>query len=106
MQQGWDGRCYAFFIDYYEKAITESPDFKGWVEASCFYLGSAYQKAGRKEDAVNAFEKCLELGQGIRDSEGFPVNLARERIDWIKQYLVSPPHAWCCLLKPDLVILW
>ena len=72
-------------IDYYEQAVTEYPDLKGWVEASYYYLGSAYQKAGRTEEALEAYQKCLKAGQGIRDPEGFPMKSARERIAEIQQ---------------------
>ena len=71
-------------IEAYEKAVSEYPDLKGWIEATWFYLGRAYMDIGEKEKALNAFEKCLTAGEGVRKPEQFPLKEARECIAEIK----------------------
>jgi hypothetical protein len=71
-------------IEAYEKTVSEYPDLKGWIEATWFYLGRAYMDIGEKEKALDAFEKCLAAGQGVRKPEQFPLKDARECIAKIK----------------------
>ncbi len=71
-------------IKAYEKAVSEYPDLKGWIESTYFYLGRAYMDIGEREKALDAFEKCLAAGQGIRKPEQFPLKEARECIAQIK----------------------
>ena len=81
------GICYDYMeqyekaIEVYEKAIREYPDLKGWIESAYFYLGSAYMQLGRKEKAVQAFQKCLEMGKDVRSPQAFPLKHAREYIE-------------------------
>ncbi|MHC4170599.1 MAG: tetratricopeptide repeat protein, partial [Planctomycetota bacterium] len=71
-------------IKAYEKAVSEYPDLKGWIEATYFYLGRAYMDIGQRQKALDAFEKCLAAGQGVRKPEQFPLKDARECIAEIK----------------------
>jgi tetratricopeptide (TPR) repeat protein len=71
-------------IGTYEKAVSEYPNLKGWIESTYFYLGRAYMDIGQKEKALDAFEKCLAAGQGVRKPDQFPLKDAREYIDKIK----------------------
>ena len=64
-----------------EKATREYPDLKGWSEATLFYLGSQYAQSGRREEALAAFHKCVELCRGVRAPDGFPWKNAREAIE-------------------------
>lgn len=67
-------------VEALEKAVGEYPDLRGFSESTYFYLGVAYAKANRKEEALGAFLKALELSEGVRDPNGFPCAEAR---DWI-----------------------
>jgi len=71
-------------IEAYRKSVTEYPNLKGWIESTWFYLGRAYMDIGQKEKALDAFEKCLDAGQGVRKPEQFPLKDARENIAKIK----------------------
>ena len=71
-------------IEAYEKAVSEYPDHKGWIESTYFYLGRAYMDIGQRETALDAFEKCLAAGQGIRKPDQFPLKDARMCIAKIK----------------------
>jgi tetratricopeptide (TPR) repeat protein len=71
-------------IKAYEKAVSEYPNLKGWIESTYFYLGRAYMDIGEQEKALDAFEKCLAAGQGVRKPEQFPLKEARECIAEIK----------------------
>jgi len=71
-------------IEAYRKAVSEYPNLKGWIESTWFYLGRAYMDIGQKEKALDAFEKCLAAGQGVRKPEQFPLKDARESIAEIK----------------------
>jgi hypothetical protein len=67
-----------------EKAVSEYPQLKGWVEATWFYLGNAYLRTGQQAKALAAFENCLAAGEGVRDPEKFPLKDAREAVAKIK----------------------
>ena len=71
-------------IEAYQKAISEYPHLKGWIDATYFYLGRAYMEQGQKEKALKAFENCLVAGEGVRDPDKFPLKDAREHIAKIK----------------------
>ena len=71
-------------IEAYQRAVNEYSNLKGWIEATWFYLGRAYMDIGQKEKALDAFEKCLAAGQGVRKPEQFPLKDARENIAKIK----------------------
>ena len=63
-----------------EAAVKTYPNLKGLTETTWFYLGGLYQQAGRKDDAVKAYQQCLELAKGVRDENGFPMKAAREQL--------------------------
>jgi tetratricopeptide (TPR) repeat protein len=71
-------------IEAFQKAVSEYPNLKGWIESTWFYLGLAYTDIGQKEKALDAFEKCLAAGQGVRKPDQFPLKDAREYIAKIK----------------------
>ncbi len=71
-------------IEVFQKAIREFPHFKGWIEATWFYLGAEYRQIGQTDKALEAFENCLKAGEGVRDPERFPLKDAREAIAKIK----------------------
>lgn len=71
-------------IESYEKSLTEYPNLKGWTESTYFYLGRAYMKNGQKDKALEAFQNCLITGEGIRESDKFPLKHAREYIKKLK----------------------
>ncbi len=68
-------------IEYFEKAVSEYPNLKGWIESTYFYLGRAYMETGQKGKALEAFKNCLIMGEGIRDPNAFPLKHARESIE-------------------------
>lgn len=68
-------------IEYFEKAVSEYPNLKGWIESTYFYLGRAYTETGQKSKALEAFRSCLTIGEGIRDPNTFPLKHAREYIE-------------------------
>ena len=71
-------------IKAFQKAVSEYPHLKGWIDATYFYLGRAYMDQGQKEKALEAFENCLSAGEGVRDPDKFPLKDARESIDKLK----------------------
>lgn len=71
-------------IEAFQKAISEYPHLKGWIDATYFYLGCAYMDQGQKEKALKAFENCLSAGEGVRDPDKFPLKPARENIEKLK----------------------
>ena len=81
------GICYGAMGEYqkaienFEKAVSEYPDLKGWIESTYFYLGRAYMKIGQKDKALEAFRSCLTMGEGIRDPNTFPLKHARGYIE-------------------------
>jgi hypothetical protein len=91
------GICYDWLgqsekaIEAYQKAVSEYPNLKGWIESTWFYLGCAYMDIGENEKALDAFEKCLAAGQGVRKPDQFPLKDARECIAKIKTAKDSPP---------------
>jgi tetratricopeptide (TPR) repeat protein len=73
-------------IEAYEKAVREYPYRYGWIESVYFYLGSAHERQGQREKALEAYENCLIAGHGVRDPNQFPLSQARGRIEWIKSH--------------------
>ena len=67
-------------VEALEKAVSEYADLGSELGASYFYLGDTYLALGRKQEALAAFRKILELGEGVRDPEGFPLKDARRLI--------------------------
>jgi tetratricopeptide (TPR) repeat protein len=68
-------------ISTFEKTIREYGNMKGWIESTYFYLGCAYMDEGQKDKALAAFQNCIIMGEGIRDSDKFPLKNAREYIE-------------------------
>ncbi|MCC6699438.1 MAG: tetratricopeptide repeat protein [Candidatus Hydrogenedentes bacterium] len=64
-----------------EEAAESYPDKKGWSEAIWFYLADARRRAGRNEDAVKAYGKCVELCKGVREPDRFPY---ADALGWIE----------------------
>lgn len=67
-------------LEFLEKAVREYGDLRGWSESTYFYLGSQYARAGRTDEALEAFRRCIELCRGVRDPDAFPWKHAREAI--------------------------
>ena len=91
---GWEmlymvGQCYGELgqfdkmLDTYLKHISEYSHLPGSDDAH-YCLGLAYQFLGQNEKALEAYEKCLQIGKGIREPDQYPVNYARKRIENIK----------------------
>jgi tetratricopeptide (TPR) repeat protein len=68
-------------IEAFQKAISEYPHLKGWIDVTYFYLGCVYTDQGQKAKALEAFKNCLKLGEGVRDPDKFPLKHAREGIE-------------------------
>jgi len=68
-------------VEYFEKAVREYPNSKGWIESTYFYLGHAYMETGQKSKALEAFRNCLAMGEGIHDPNAFPLKHARGYIE-------------------------
>ena len=98
---GWDmlymvGQCYAELgqfdkmVDTYLKHISEYGHLPGSDDAH-YCLGLAYHILGQNEKALEAYEKCLQIGKGIRGPDQYPVKNARKRIEEIKSEPDSRP---------------
>ena len=76
------GICYGHLgdmqsaIEIYEKSIASFPDSS---PAVYYYLGEAYQRSGRKNEAVAAMKKCIKLCNN-RQSDAFPWANARDAL--------------------------
>ena len=91
---GWDmlymvGMCYPEIgrfdkmVDTFLKHISEYGYLPGSDDAH-YCLGLAYQELGQNKKALEAFEKCLLIGEGICEPDQYPLKNARERIGRIK----------------------
>jgi tetratricopeptide (TPR) repeat protein len=65
-----------------ETAVSKHPDRNGWSESTWFYLGSAYEGAGRTAEALQAYRQSVTLCRGAptRKPDSFPWRDASERI--------------------------
>jgi hypothetical protein len=70
--------------------LGEYPHLKYQLASTYWYLGSAYLETGQKERAVEAFKSCLEVGQGLRDPDKFPMKDARKCIEKHYPNVLSP----------------
>lgn len=66
-------------IEVFLKGIEEYSYLEG-IEVTYFYLGCAYMDIGQKEQAIEAFENCLKLGNEDGDPDNFPLKNARQGI--------------------------
>lgn len=66
-----------------EAFLTEIEEYGhlGGMETTYFYLGCAYLDNGQKEEALEAFENCLKVGEDARGPDKFPLKNAREAIE-------------------------
>jgi len=98
---GWEmlymvGQCYAELgqfdkmVDTYLKHISEYGHLPGSDDAH-YCLGLAYHILGQNEKALEAYEKCLQIGKDIREPDQYPVKNARKRIEEIKSEPDSRP---------------
>jgi hypothetical protein len=82
------GVCYGHLgqnekaIAAFERAIREYPHTD--LAATYFYLGSAYERAERFDDALAAYEQSLQRGERIGRSGVFPGKNAAARIESLK----------------------
>lgn len=100
------GICYGYLADhetaiaFYEKAVTEY-GFKGWSEATYFYLGCAYLDTGQKDKARTAFQNALILGEGVRKPDVFPMKEARQILRRLDEESRSDDGAAPAELSPE-----
>lgn len=80
------GICYDWMgekqkaLESFEYAVDQYPDLKGFSEATYFYLGEAYEQAEQPGKALDAYQKCVALGTGVRNPGAFPLKNASDRI--------------------------
>ena len=70
-------------IEVLRKQLAEYGHLEG-CESTHYSLGLAYMDMGDREKALKAFERCLAMGEGRRDPEGFPLKNARDAIAQLK----------------------
>lgn len=56
-------RDYVRLVEVGQKAVASRPDF--WI--SHYFLGVGYEGSGRLQDAINEYQKAVELSQGDTD---------------------------------------
>ena len=71
-------------IETFEKSTREHGHLKGWIESTYFYLGYVYMETGRNDKALQAFQNCILMGEGVRDPDKFPLKDARECIQKLR----------------------
>jgi outer membrane lipoprotein-sorting protein len=79
----WLGQ-YDEAIESYEKAVREYPDERYRLASTYWYLGNAYLETGQRDKALQAYKNCLQVGQGVRDPDGFPMKDAKKAIEKIE----------------------
>jgi tetratricopeptide (TPR) repeat protein len=68
-------------IEYYERSIREYPGLIGFNASTYYYLGTAYIKAYRSQEALNAFRECIHLCKVLeKDPDQFPYKNAMAMI--------------------------
>jgi tetratricopeptide (TPR) repeat protein len=54
-------------LQYYEDLINNHPNYTG----TYYHLGKLYEALGRKQDAVNIYEKGMQITKEKRDNHAF-----------------------------------
>jgi tetratricopeptide (TPR) repeat protein len=67
-------------LQYYETLVKNHPDYVG----TYYHLGKLYEALNRKPDAINTYEKGMEIAKSKRDNHAFSELQAvyREATDW------------------------
>jgi len=69
-------------VEIFLKYINEYSHLPGYDHAY-YCLGLAYEGLGQNEKALEAYEKCLLISEGINEPDQYSVKKARERIEKI-----------------------
>ncbi|MBZ0166080.1 MAG: tetratricopeptide repeat protein, partial [Candidatus Omnitrophica bacterium] len=67
-------------IDEYLKVPYLYPDDKSWVVKSYLRIGRMFEDDEKWPEAISAYQKVIDL----KTDE---IKFARERVDWIKQFV-------------------
>jgi tetratricopeptide (TPR) repeat protein len=54
-------------LEYYENLVNKHPDYVG----TYYHLGKLYEALNRKTDAINIYEKGMEIAKQKRDNHAF-----------------------------------
>jgi tetratricopeptide (TPR) repeat protein len=54
-------------LQYYENLVNKHPDYVG----TYYHLGKLYEALNRKPDAINIYEKGMEIAKKKRDNHAF-----------------------------------
>jgi tetratricopeptide (TPR) repeat protein len=54
-------------LQYYENLVNKHPDYVG----TYYHLGKLYEALNRKPDAINTYEKGMEIARQKRDNHAF-----------------------------------
>ena len=67
-------------LQYYENLVNKHPDYVG----TYYHLGKLYEALDRKPDAINIYEKGMEIAKQKRDNHAFSELQAvyREATGW------------------------
>jgi len=67
-------------LHYYENLVTDHPGYVG----TYYHLGKLYEALNRKPDAINTYEKGMEIARQKRDNHAFSELQAvyREATGW------------------------
>ena len=78
-------------MDTFLKHISEYSHLEGSDDAH-WCLGIAYEKLGQIEKALEAYEKCILIYEGLHEPDSqYPLKNARKRIEKIKAEQDSQP---------------
>lgn len=71
-------------LQYYENLVKNHPDYVG----TYYHLGKLYEALNRKEDAIGAYEKGMEVAKRKRDNHAFSELQAvyHEATGWDEDY--------------------
>jgi tetratricopeptide (TPR) repeat protein len=70
-------------VETFLKYINEYSHLPGFDHAY-YCLGLAYEELGQNEKALEAYEKCLLISEGIDEPDQYSITSAREHIEKIK----------------------